>query len=164
MLENRIIRRTLSLLLRVHAWSPRVRVPMDHHERQMAEVRLQHIDDRDFDDVHFTRLNERYRTPLALARLGPVEPYDIDIAVVGAPPGAATGSVEVLVEAGEELDVGMVTFYIDGEFRAVTNVAPYRYQWNTGYAEPGVHEIRVEAMNRYQNPIAEKTVSVIVAE
>jgi len=35
----------------------------------MAEVRLQHIDDRDFDDVHFTRLNERYRTPLALARL-----------------------------------------------------------------------------------------------
>ena len=68
-LENRIIRRTLSLLLRVHAWSPRVRLPMDHHERRMAEARLQHIDDRDFDDVHFTRLNERYRTPLALARL-----------------------------------------------------------------------------------------------
>jgi len=84
--------------------------------------------------------------------------------VVGAPPTAVTGRVEVLAEAGEELDVGMVTFYLDGEFRAVTNVAPYRFEWNADYSEPGVHEIRVEAMNRYANPVAEKTVTVIVAE
>ncbi len=102
--------------------------------------------------------------PLALARLGPVDPYEIDVAVVGAPPSAVTGRVEVLAEPGRELDVHMVTFYLDGEFRAVTNVAPYRYEWNADYSEPGVHEIRVEAMNRYQNPIADATVSVIVAQ
>lgn len=68
-LENRIIRRTLWLLLRVRAWPTRIRLPMDRYERQMAEANLQHIDDRDFENVHFTRLNERYRTPLTLARL-----------------------------------------------------------------------------------------------
>ena len=71
---------------------------------------------------------------------------------------------EVLAEAGEALDVNMVTFYLDGEFRAVTNVPPFRFEWSADYSEPGAHEIRVEAMNRYSNPIAERTVSVIVAE
>ncbi len=67
--ENRIIRRTLHLLLRTRAWRPRVRLPMDRCERRMGEGDLRHITERDFAEVHFTRLNAHYRTPLMLARL-----------------------------------------------------------------------------------------------
>lgn len=67
--ENRIIRRTLHLLLRARPWRPRVRLPMDRCERRMAEVELRHITEADFAEVRYTRLNEHYRTPLALARL-----------------------------------------------------------------------------------------------
>ena len=101
--------------------------------------------------------------PLALARLGPVEAGALDIAISGAPPSAVRGQVEVLLEAAEDLEVDAAMFYLDGRFMALTNALPLRCPWNADYAEPGVHELRVVAMDRYNNPVAEKTVSVIVA-
>jgi len=102
--------------------------------------------------------------PLALAHLGPVAPRAIDVAISGAPPRAVTGVVEILAEPGDDLDIELMTFYIDGRFKAVTNVAPFRCRWTADYSEPGVHEIRVVGLDRYSNPVTERTVSVIVAE
>lgn len=101
--------------------------------------------------------------PLALARLGPVEAGEIDVAISGAPPTAVRGQVEVLLEAAEDLEADAAMFYLDGRFMALTNALPLRCPWNADYAEPGAHELRVVALDRYNNPVAEKTVSVIVA-
>ncbi len=101
--------------------------------------------------------------PLALAAVGPVRSDELAVTVLGAPPTAATGTVDVLARPGEDLEVSVVAFYVDGDWRAITNARPYRYEWQTSYEEPGVHEIRVEAMNSASVTIMEKTVSVIVA-
>ena len=67
--ENRILRYTLFRLLRARLWRARVRQRVDRCERRMDEARLEHIEERHFGELRFTRLNERYRTPLALAGL-----------------------------------------------------------------------------------------------
>ncbi|MCD6360330.1 MAG: hypothetical protein J7M38_05635 [Armatimonadetes bacterium] len=102
--------------------------------------------------------------PLALAELGPVEPEGIDVAIAGAPPHRVTGVVDIVAEAGRDLPVELMTFYVDGRFQAVTNVLPFRCRWNADRAGAGPHEIRVVAMDRDNNQIAERTVSVIVGE
>lgn len=102
--------------------------------------------------------------PLALARLGPVAPGEIDVAVVGAPPTAVRGEVEVRAEAAPDVAVDAAMFYLDGRFMALTNVRPLRFRWNAGHAEPGEHELRVVGLDRYGNPVVERTVAVIVAE
>lgn len=102
--------------------------------------------------------------PLALARLGPVAAGEIDVAISGAPPGAVRGMVEVLIEAAEDLEIDAAMCYLDGQFMALTNALPLRFPWNADHATPGVHELRVVALNRYGNPVAEKTVAVIVAD
>jgi hypothetical protein len=110
-------------------------------------------------------VNEPPPTPsqLALTSIGAVGPKDLDVAVVGAPPSALAGSVEVVVEPGEELSVDCVAFYVDGQWRAITNAHPFRYPWDTNYEDPGEHEITVVGMNSASLPVAETTVSVIVA-
>jgi len=103
------------------------------------------------------------RSPLALARLGAIGPNDLDVAVVGSPPSALSGPVEVVAEAGVDLSVDLVAFYVDGEWRAITNAQPFRYPWDTRYEEPGQHEVTVVGMNSASLPVVETTVSVIVA-
>ncbi len=102
--------------------------------------------------------------PLALARPGAVGPEDLDVALIGAPPGAATGQVELLAEPGSDLSVDVIAFYVNGEWRAITNARPFRYPWDTSYEEPGVHEITVVGMDEASLPVIEKTVSVVVAD
>ncbi len=101
--------------------------------------------------------------PLALSKLGPVEPRGLDIAVRGAPPQAVTGEVEIAAEPGELLDVEFVTFYIDGRIQAMTNVRPFRYRWDASGAEPGPHEIRVVGLDDGSTEVIDRTVTVIVA-
>jgi 5-methylcytosine-specific restriction enzyme subunit McrC len=67
--ENRILRWTLHLMLRAGHWHDRVRMLVDRCERRMAEASLAPVGDREFAELRYTRLNERYRTPLMLARL-----------------------------------------------------------------------------------------------
>lgn len=102
--------------------------------------------------------------PLALA--GPAVPLarEVMIAVQGAPPAAATGPVLIQAAVGRDLDVGTVEFYIDNQFRAITNVSPYQYQWQTDHYEPGEHLVKVVVRDRSDVQIAEKEAAVIVAE
>ncbi len=100
--------------------------------------------------------------PLALAQLGPVAPGDLDVAISGALPHRVTGRVEILAEPGTDLDVRTMMFYIDDRFQAVTNVVPYRCQWNASYVPAGPHTIKVVALDASNNTAAVKTVSVVV--
>jgi len=100
--------------------------------------------------------------PLALAQLGPVTATGLDVAISGAPPHRVNGPVEIVAEPGTRLKVGAVMFYIDGSFQAVTNVMPYRCPWNAANCPPGPHQVRVVALDRDNNPLTEKTVSVVV--
>ncbi len=100
--------------------------------------------------------------PLALAQLGPVTDTGLDIAISGAPPHRVSGGVEIIAEPGIRLEVEAMMFYIDGSFQAVTNVMPYRCPWNTSSYPPGPHRIRVVALDRDNNTLTEKTVSVVV--
>ncbi|MEA3402012.1 MAG: glycosyl hydrolase [Armatimonadota bacterium] len=102
--------------------------------------------------------------PLALARLGPVARGGLDVAIRGAPPHQVTGQVEIVAEAGAAVDVDIVMFYLDGEVKAMTNQQPFRCSWDTQYAAPGPHQIRVVALNSNGNEVVETTVSAIVAE
>ncbi len=102
--------------------------------------------------------------PLALAQLGPVDPGSMDIAISGAPPYRVQGVVDIVAEPGEDLGVEMMTFYVDERFQAVTNMMPYQCRWNAGRWPPGQHVIRAVGMDRDNNPVVERTVSVVVAE
>ena len=102
--------------------------------------------------------------PLALAQLGPVEPTGLDIAISGALPYRVQGVVDIVAEPGQDLDVELMTFYVDGRFQAVTNVMPYRCRWSANRSGPGQHEIRAVAVDRDGNTVIERTVSVIVVE
>ena len=106
----------------------------------------------------------RTEHPLALTRIGAVGADDIEIAVVGAPPSAATGEVEVQAEPGSNVNAEVIAFYVNGEWAAITNARPFRYRWDTSYEEPGIHQITVVGMNAASLPVIEKTVAVIVAE
>ncbi len=102
--------------------------------------------------------------PLALAQLGPVDPDGMDIAIEGTPPHRVQGTVEIVAEPGENLEVAMMTFYVDGRFQAVTNVVPYRCRWSAGRAAAGQHEIRAVGVDRDMNTVVERTVSAVVIE
>lgn len=102
--------------------------------------------------------------PLALARPGPVAPGQMDIAVTGAPPAQVSGNVEIIASVGDGLDVEIVTFYIDDQWRGMTNVPPYRLPWDASTAPAGVREIRAVGMSAGLHTLIEKTVSVIVPD
>jgi len=53
-------------------------------------------------------------------------------------------------------------FYLDDRFHTVTNVAPYRCQWNASYYSPGPHHIKAVALDVDNNVAAERTVSAVV--
>lgn len=102
--------------------------------------------------------------PLALAGSAQPLPTEVIIVVKGAPPWAVRGQVLVQAAVGAGLDVGTVEFYIDNNFRAITNVKPYQYSWQSDHYPPGEHLIKVVVLNRYDAQIAEKEAAVIVAE
>ncbi len=105
----------------------------------------------------------RTTRPLALA--GRAEPRDSEVAIVvlGAPPAALAGRVLIRAEVGPALDASAVAFYIDGQFRAITNVRPFACTMTAGYYEPGEHIIRVEVLNEPGSTIATAEASVVIA-
>ena len=102
--------------------------------------------------------------PLALASRGLPLPNEVIIVVKGAPPRAVRGQVIVETAVGKNLAAATVELYIDNQFRAITNVRPYQYRWNSEYYEPGEHLIKVVVRNSDDVQIAEKEVAAIVAE
>ncbi len=82
----------------------------------------------------------------------------------GSRPEAVTDPVIIEARAGSGLDVNLVEFYVDGQILALTNVPPYRVQWNAPDGAPGEHTIRVIARDSADRKIATTEATVIVAE
>lgn len=100
--------------------------------------------------------------PLAAASLNDAADDRITIAVLGAPPDRITGTVEIAVEVPWKLNGGNVAILIDGSFRSITNVQPFRYVWDTEKWDSGEHTITAEVTDRYNRVRDRLTVSAIV--
>ncbi len=103
-------------------------------------------------------------TPLALVSPPHLTDGQLAIIVRGSRPEAVTGPVVIEAQAGTGLDVNLVEFYVDGHILALTNVPPYRVQWNASGRAPGEHTIRVIARNSAAQKIAVAEAAVIVAQ
>jgi len=103
-------------------------------------------------------------TSLALTGTPRLADDQLVIVVRGSRPEAVTDSVVIEAQAGSGLDVNLVEFYVDGQILALTNVPPYRIQWNATGGMPGEHTIRVIARDSADQKIATTEATVIVAE
>ena len=102
--------------------------------------------------------------PLALSGRALPLAREVIIVVKGAPAAAITGQVIVEVAVGADFDARTVEFYIDNQFRAITNVRPYQYVWRSDYYKSGEHLIKVVIRDGNDTRIAEKEAAVIVVE
>jgi len=103
-------------------------------------------------------------TQVALTGTPRLADDQLAIIVQGSRPEAVTGPVVIEARAGSRLDVNLVEFYVDGRILALTNVPPYRVQWNAPDGKPGGYTIRVIARDSADQKIATAEATVIVAE
>jgi len=102
--------------------------------------------------------------PLPLTGPAAPGPEELVVAIRGASPQAATGTVTITAAVGEKLPMDNVTFLLDGKVRCITNIQPCTWNWNTAAYEPGEHIIRVVVTAPDGEEVAQKEVSVIVAD
>ncbi len=102
--------------------------------------------------------------PLAAADIAPLGCKEVWVAVLGAPPRAVRGTVEVVVNLPADMKAATVNFYIDGQFRCITNVAPYRYLWDAQQWKAGEHTIEIEATDDLGRVLARKQVCAVVTQ
>ncbi len=101
--------------------------------------------------------------PMALSGRPLASTDQVAIILKGSRAEAVTGRVVLEALVGSGLDAYLVEFYVDGRFKALTNVAPYRASWNADRYEPGVHTIRVVVRDRADQEIASQEATVIVS-
>jgi len=76
--------------------------------------------------------------------------------------GIVSGTVTVLAEVTDNVDVAKVEFYIDNELKDTDNSSPYQYNWDTsGYQDGQSYTITAKAYDQAGN-MAEDTITVIV--
>ncbi len=88
----------------------------------------------------------------------------IVIAVLGAPPDAVHGRVTVHAAIPERLLGGMVTMYLDGRVKAISNFPPFSFTVDAQRLEPGVHVVKVEVADQSEQLIATEQAAFIVEE
>lgn len=84
----------------------------------------------------------------------PAKPDEIPPTVrLTSPANGATvaGKIEIGIEATDPSGVKFVFVYIDDQFKAMTNIPPYRFPQDTAVLTNGVHVLRAEAVDVYDN-------------
>ena len=76
---------------------------------------------------------------------------------------SVSGKVTLKAEVGQTDGVYFASYYVDNNFEGITNCKPYQFEWITNDTSNGLHEIRVEAKDRFGNLISRKTVMVRVS-
>ena len=89
---------------------------------------------------------------------------ELVVTIRGSSPEAAQGKVTMAAFVGEDLKVDTVIFQLDGEIRCLTNMRPYTWDWNTAVYDSGEHVVRVVVTSPDGEEVAQREVSVIVAE
>lgn len=101
--------------------------------------------------------------PLAANRPGLSPPNGVNLVVQGGSPGALRGRVEILADVGKQLEADSVMFYLDDRFIAMTNVAPFRFSWDTTNVPSGEHILKVVVSNTGERVVAGSEAAVIIA-
>ena len=101
--------------------------------------------------------------PLAGTRTGTASANAVAIVIQGGSPSSLKGRVEVLADVGKQVEADSSAFYLDGTLVALTNVAPFRYTWNTDNAAPGEHTLKIIISNASERPVATMEAAVVVA-
>lgn len=102
--------------------------------------------------------------PLAGTRPGTVADSAVAIVLQGGSPGALTGRVEIVAEVGRQLEGESVTLYVDDNFVAVTNVAPFRFQIDAADLGPGEHRLKIVVCNGSDRTVGTTEAAVVVAD
>jgi hypothetical protein len=74
-----------------------------------------------------------------------------------------SGDTLVQAQAGDDVRVEKVDFFIDGTLVGIDLLAPYRFSWNTRAATDGAHTIEARVYDIAGNRISSGTRSVIVS-
>lgn len=72
------------------------------------------------------------------------------------------GSVDIKVGFGQEFTNKYVSFFVDNQFRAMTNIAPFAYTWDSTREQNGWHEVEVWVVDRDGNTYKTRKVKVFV--
>ncbi len=72
------------------------------------------------------------------------------------------GPVEIKVGFGHEMRNSYVSFFINNQFKAMTNFAPYSYVWDTTQETNGWHEVEAWLVDEASNTFKTRKVRVFV--
>ncbi|RYG33170.1 hypothetical protein EON81_18890 [bacterium] len=83
---------------------------------------------------------------------------------VAAPKVGATvmGPTDIKVGFGTELKSSFVSFFVDNNFKSMTNYPPYTFAWDTTRETNGWHEIEAWAVDETSNTFKTKRIRVFV--
>lgn len=93
-----------------------------------------------------------------------VEPSNNGPVFLSAPKVGATvmGPVEIKVGFGRELRNSYVSFFVDSNFKSMTNFPPYAYLWDTEKESNGWHEVEAWVIDSTSNTYKTRKVRVFV--
>lgn len=72
------------------------------------------------------------------------------------------GAVEIKVGFGRELRNTYVSFFVNGQFKSMTNTAPYTFVWDTTREANGWHEVEAWVVDETSNTFKTRKVRVFV--
>lgn len=72
------------------------------------------------------------------------------------------GTVEIRVGFGRQVQDAFVSFFVDGQFRAMKNFPPYSYIWDTRKEANGWHELEAWVYDRSQTTMKSQKTRVFV--
>lgn len=72
------------------------------------------------------------------------------------------GGLDIKVGFGKELRNAYVSFFVDNQFKAMTNSAPYSFSWDTTRESNGWHEIEAMLVDESSTTFKTKKVKVLV--
>jgi Bacterial Ig domain/Metallo-peptidase family M12 len=75
---------------------------------------------------------------------------------------SVTGTVSVTAAAADNVAVGQVAFYVDGQIAKVVTAAPWAWSWDTSSYSPGTHTLYAVATDTCNNATGARTVAVNV--
>lgn len=91
-------------------------------------------------------------------------PESLHIAVLGAPPAAVRGRIEVVAQVPETYVGHMVTVLLDERIKVISNAPPFSFSINADLLKPGPHKVRVQVSDAYDRPLVECEAGFVVAE
>jgi hypothetical protein len=72
------------------------------------------------------------------------------------------GSIDIKVGFGKELKNSYISFFIDNQFKSISNVPPYQFTWDTSRDSNGWHEVEAWIVDETSSTFKTKKIRVFV--